>query len=183
MVAGVANDPIPVILLPNLTGCSARFVNFFGAITFPGVEDFFQRVFWGELEEHVDVIRHHHEGLQEITVPIEMPERVRDDVGDGWLLKNAFTTPFIQPGVDGFRESFVVFSLGFRRPRFRMPRNPCITLLAPEVQLLFRKTVRETPGHENQFSLLLPVGEFEGSVLADFLGGFEIGGGRDAHAP
>ena len=41
------------------------------------------------MEENMNVIRHYHEGLEEVTVSVEMPERVGDDLGDGGILKDA----------------------------------------------------------------------------------------------
>ena len=54
------------------------------------------------MEEHMDVIGHHHEGFQEITISVEVPKRVGDQSGDVGILKDAITASRVQPRVDGF---------------------------------------------------------------------------------
>ncbi len=144
-----------------------------------------QFVLGRQSEDHMNVIRHHHEGFELVAITVEMAQSVRDDSRESGVLENALTASSIQPGVNGLREKLMIFTLCHGIPGLGMTREPRIPLGSPLVELFLRQAVSQTPGGEYQFALLLPMREVKGDVLLDFLFGVEIRrrSGRDAHAP
>ena len=88
-MAGIANQTIPIILLPERPRFADAAVDFPGRKPFPRFHNFFEPVGTARTEKHMNVIGHHHEGSDVIAFAVEVPYRVRNQSREFRVTQNA----------------------------------------------------------------------------------------------
>jgi hypothetical protein len=85
---------------------------------FPGMENRTKRILVKWSDNDVNMIWHHDEFIQSVTIIIVMPQRIFDNSAKRWLPKDARSITSIQPVLQSSRKAFPVVSPLRLRMRF-----------------------------------------------------------------
>ena len=96
----VANEPVKVVLMPELPIAFQHLVSMASSVRLPGVYDARQRVVAKRCRQHVDMIGHDHPCMQMIQVAIEVLKGITHQCGDGRQAQPAGAMALIQRLVD-----------------------------------------------------------------------------------
>lgn len=105
----------------------------------------------------MDVVGHHDEGGEFVSLAVEMSQCVSNDLGQSRIPEDAGPVPLIQPVVDASGETIAVTSRSPRIPRSRMDFQPEFAFQPPLIQFGLGKRISQPPGREDEFGTLLPV--------------------------
>ena len=83
------------------------------------------------LKDHMHMIRHDNEAIEEIAFAIEMLERLGNDLRHVAIAQEAGAVTLVKPALTVFDKSLVIFVGSPRVPWFRMMRQPFRQLLFP----------------------------------------------------
>src|SRR6266496_5374904 len=148
-----------------------------------------------QLNEHVHVIRHNDERIEDISVAIEMSQRVGYDCGHTWFFENALAMSPVEPLLAIVMKSLLIFVFSGRIPRFGMKFAPGLYFFLPTSKNALRHRIRQSEGHKVRGVLLCPMWQitpillnFSVRVLCTKFGQrsiwrFRCLGRRDARSP
>src|SRR5215469_14129142 len=75
----IAYNSIIALVLPDARSSLKQFIDGFGGKRFPRMKNVRERLALCWLKKHVHVVRHYHKCIQNITVPIKMPQSAHYD--------------------------------------------------------------------------------------------------------
>ena len=181
----IPDHSIPIIPLPEHPFPPQRGIDFLCRKTFPQLDHVFQHRPWSETEEHMNMVRHHHERIDRVAFAIKVQQGIGNNFGDGWILEDTFTASSVQPMVDAFGKHGVILLFRCSAPRLRVLHGPLVSLPRPFLKLVRRQAVGETPRDKKTFLALLPMGQMKGFVFLNFQVWIQVWRtrGRDAHTP
>jgi hypothetical protein len=110
-----------------------------------------------QLNEHVHVIRHNDERIEDISVAIEMSQRVGYDCGHTWFFENALAMSPVEPLLAIVLKSLLIFVFSGRIPRFGMKFAPGFYFFLPTSKNALRHRIRQSEGHKVRGVLLCPM--------------------------
>ena len=83
------------------------------------------------LDQRMEVVWHDYEGIEHITLAIEVAQRIAHDPGDLRIAQQARTVAAIKPFFVAVQKASLVLLLRFPIPRRRMLLEPVLLFFAP----------------------------------------------------
>ena len=120
-----------------------------------------------QLNEHMNVIRHHHKCIQQIPVTIEMPQRANYNCRCICFFENALAMSLIEPLFTVVLKSFLVFVLRGSIPGFGMKLSPGFYFFFPSSKNALRDCIGQSESHEVRRIRLFPMWQVS-SVFLNF---------------
>lgn len=124
---------------------------------FPRSDGAIRRLHAGGGKQHVNVVGHHHPGVQPITGAGEGFEHANQLRPRRWLPQETTAVAGVEPAINGLTELFRVGLAGDGVPRLRVPGQPGCALATPGGEALLGQGIGEAPSHEDRDAALLPM--------------------------
>src|ERR1039457_1440392 len=116
-----------------------------------------QRVLAQRSHQNVNMVWHHDEMTEPVTLPVEKSQRIFNNCGNLRLPQPAFSHAFVEPAMKSLGEQLRIFFFLLRRARFGMLAQPFAEFNLPLNQLFLRNGICQSEGDEISAAVLMPM--------------------------
>ena len=138
------DNVIPGLLLPNFGSGSelrgdGKLEQFLPSEAFPRVEDIAQLMTFLRRDKDMDVVRRDDKFIEDISIPVEMGDRLGDQVFRLRVFKDHGAISQIQPLLESLREALVILRFLFGGVWLRIMMHPELFLFGEGFEFLLRQ--------------------------------------------